>query len=299
MPEPQAPGNETDSPSQSSKQPSASGSSLDRNSSLSDRNSSLDRNSQASGGNTSPKKSPKKTPKKANVDMFHFEAPLPVKRPYHTQGSEHWDDSLMMRKRTAIRKSQNVRKAAMQFWSTAGKSVTDRMGQSEYLSLHGLISRALAPELTSKEARQAAEEDWLEDCCGEDNLSFEKFTHGLTGVADMWTDSVEELARSPGYTRCVHCLHCWGALPAQAIRGLCVLGLRPAQVLSTSPRNPPGLHPRAPAGALRGAPAFWTVPDSAPGVYYCRTTRSSSISYFGGSAGCHCATRCSPRCRAR
>jgi len=259
MPEPQAPGNETDSPSQSSKQPSASGSSLDRNSSLSDRNSSLDRNSQASGGNTSPKK----TPKKANVDMFHFEAPLPVKRPYHTQGSEHWDDSLMMRKRTAIRKSQNVRKAAMQFWSTAGKSVTDRMGQSEYLSLHGLISRALAPELTSKEARQAAEEDWLEDCCGEDNLSFEKFTHGLTGVADMWTDSVEELARSPGYTRCVHCLHCGGPCRHRRFAGYACLACGQLRFSARAQ----GTHPDYTRGRLQ-EPCAGLLPSG-----LCRTVR--------------------------
>ena len=37
------------------------------------------------------------------------------------------------------------------------------------------------------------EEDWAEDTGHGETCCLEQLTHGLTGIADMWTDSVEEL----------------------------------------------------------------------------------------------------------
>ena len=70
------------------------------------------------------------------------------------------------------------------------------MKHPTYVYIHRRISKALAPELTDEEAAEAAEEDWAEDLHGaeaEEGMSIEQYADGLFGVADMWTDTVDEL----------------------------------------------------------------------------------------------------------
>ena len=143
------------------------------------------------------------------VDRFHFEENRKGnKRPYTEQGWEEYDLPRLRAKREKIRKSVKVRNAAMQFWTLAGKAPMDLMSFEEYLQLHARISRALAPELTTEEMRQAAEEDWAEDTGHGETCCLEQLTHGLTGIADMWTDSVEELdytVRTISLSLCTRC----------------------------------------------------------------------------------------------
>ena len=67
----------------------------------------------------------------------------------------------------------------------------------QYAHIHRRISMALAPELAEDEAQEAAHEDWTEDldgCNPAEGIPFEKYSRGLFGVADMWTETVDELA---------------------------------------------------------------------------------------------------------
>lgn len=132
--------------------------------------------------------------------------------PYRMQGDEEFDAPNMLRKRDRLRKSPRLRAAARRFWTVLGvakeraaktagveaaitQQQTRRMrfiGRQDYFVLHRRITRALAPELSKREAKEAAEQDWLEDLGGARHMDFEHFAAGLFGIADMWTDDVDE-----------------------------------------------------------------------------------------------------------
>ena len=104
------------------------------------------------------------------------------------------------RKREALRHSPKVRTAAWHFWATFGVGVHGRIGHDEYKRVHRLIAKALAPELTDEEAAEACEYDWEEDLADHkaghvleaDQINFHLFSDGLLGIADMWTEHVNE-----------------------------------------------------------------------------------------------------------
>ena len=85
----------------------------------------------------------------------------------------------------------------MQFWTAAGLSAEQRMPKATYVYVHRRISMALAPELSEAEAAEAAEEDWVDDSGWlgqvQNEIAFDNYAGGLFGVADMWTESVDEL----------------------------------------------------------------------------------------------------------
>ena len=81
----------------------------------------------------------------------------------------------------------------LQFWLSAGKALSDTMSKEEYFFIHRRIAQALAPTLTEAEAEAAASDDWREDLNGAETMNFERYALGLCGIADMWTDSVDEL----------------------------------------------------------------------------------------------------------
>lgn len=83
--------------------------------------------------------------------------------------------------------------AVLQFWLSAGKALSDTMSKEEYFFIHRRIAQALAPTLTEAEAEVAASDDWREDLNGAETMNFERYALGLCGIADMWTDSVDEL----------------------------------------------------------------------------------------------------------
>ena len=71
------------------------------------------------------------------------------------------------------------------------------MPKATYVYVHRRISMALAPELSEAEAAEAAEEDWVDDSGWlgqvQNEIAFDNYAGGLFGVADMWTESVDEL----------------------------------------------------------------------------------------------------------
>ena len=116
--------------------------------------------------------------------------------PYRDQGTKAFEISPIQRKRRSIRDSSKLRSASMQFWTAAGLGEEQKMDFELYAHIHRRISMALAPELTEDEAREAAIEDWSEDLDGfdpEEGMPFEQYSKGLFGVADMWTETVDEL----------------------------------------------------------------------------------------------------------
>ena len=133
----------------------------------------------------------------ARIYQFEFEPSThkdKERTPYRLQGSRVFDKPDILRERQKLRSSTRLRSAIMQFWTTLGLRVEDRMDEETYRHVHLRCSRALAPELDESEAAAAAAEDWHEDSGRQPTISFEDFCVGLSGVADMWTDTVDELA---------------------------------------------------------------------------------------------------------
>eukprot|EP00966_Prymnesium_polylepis_P312898 7230635-Prymnesium_polylepis.1 len=67
------------------------------------------------------------------------------------------------------------------------------MPKDDYIFVHQRITKALAPELSDDEAAEAAEEDWIDDLAGGAKMTFDKYASGLFGIADLWTETIEEL----------------------------------------------------------------------------------------------------------
>lgn len=133
--------------------------------------------------------------RQAKANEFHFENGQ-NDTAYRQQGSNSWDTGDLLRARQALQDSALLRKAAMQFWEALGKAEFERLTFPEYAFVHRRISKALAPELSDDEARQAAQEDWEEDSgspAPTGSLSVDRYTQGLIEIADMWTDEVNEL----------------------------------------------------------------------------------------------------------
>ncbi len=108
------------------------------------------------------------------VNAFHFEK-SGSSMPYRMQGESNpeFESSPAREQRSAIKQSAKLRSATMQFWTTAGLKPDECMPRSTYIYIHRRISRVLAPELTEEEAEEAAEEDWLDDLKGEEEMTFE------------------------------------------------------------------------------------------------------------------------------
>ena len=126
------------------------------------------------------------------LNQFHFEAQR-SSQPYFLQGDRAFDASPLKKRRNEISRSAKVQSAALQFWSTAGLGAEQTMDRQTYFFVHRRISKALAPELSDAEAAEAAEEDWAEDAEGGQTITLAQYSQGLFGVADMWTDKVDEL----------------------------------------------------------------------------------------------------------
>ena len=99
-----------------------------------------------------------------------------------------------------LRRSHRLRNEAKRFWRAMGKTslngaagAEETLNQKEYFLLHARITRALAPELSKADARASAGEDWVDDMQGQNEfMSFDNFAKGLFGIADMWTDTIDE-----------------------------------------------------------------------------------------------------------
>ena len=123
------------------------------------------------------------------VHEFHCEG----KKNYYLKGDAKFDQQRFVVKREKLRSSPRLRNAAMQFWETLGLGVDDMMTKDDYTFVHRRITKALAPELEEDEAAEAADEDWLDDLAGNETMTFDLYANGLIGIADLWTETIEEL----------------------------------------------------------------------------------------------------------
>ena len=100
-------------------------------------------------------------------------------------------------------KSLAVKAVALKFWTLLGVGVDVPLAtRAAYMVVHRNVSAVLAPELTEEEAAEAALDDWVDDTGMVDEstgaehetseISFDEYTAGLIGIADMWTSSVDE-----------------------------------------------------------------------------------------------------------
>ena len=100
-------------------------------------------------------------------------------------------------RREALRHAPRVKTAAWSFWSTFGKSMGEEISKAEYMHVHRLIARALAPELNDEEAADAAEKDWGDDLnelelSRQRSMTFRLYLDSLLEIADMWTVDVDD-----------------------------------------------------------------------------------------------------------
>ena len=102
-----------------------------------------------------------------------------------------------------VTKSLAVKAVALKFWTLLGVGVDVPLAtRAAYMVVHRNVSAVLAPELTEEEAAEAALDDWVDDTGMVDEstgaehetseISFDQYTAGLIGIADMWTSSVDE-----------------------------------------------------------------------------------------------------------
>ncbi|KAG8470406.1 hypothetical protein KFE25_008827 [Diacronema lutheri] len=113
--------------------------------------------------------------------------------PYHQQGDPEFDAPSPMRQRKQLFDSGSAQLGvvARLFW-TAGRLPPDgAMSRATYLTIHRLICKAIASDLSESAARRAAHADWAHDAAGARSLGFGAFTGSLFDLADQWTDSVD------------------------------------------------------------------------------------------------------------
>ena len=68
----------------------------------------------------------------------------------------------------------------------------DELGRATYEDVHRLLTRALAPQMTDDEWRDAVADDWRDDLRGNGAMTLPLYIMSIFEVADLWTDSVEE-----------------------------------------------------------------------------------------------------------
>ena len=128
----------------------------------------------------------------ATGDLFAFEQRQ--EEDYRLQGTTDFDTEELLLVRANLKKSQHLRAAAIGYWEAMGKHEhEDIITETEYRFVHARITKALAPELSEEEAKAAAREDWDDDLGGATEMTLEMYLEGLIGIADQWTDTIDEL----------------------------------------------------------------------------------------------------------
>ena len=64
-------------------------------------------------------------------------------------------------------------------------------------AVHAAVGRVLAPDMPPLEAAAACADDWRGDLRGGERMTFQKYVLSIFEIADLWTDSVNELDCAP------------------------------------------------------------------------------------------------------
>jgi hypothetical protein len=117
--------------------------------------------------------------------------------PYREQGNPTYDEPSPVRKRKGLLNTGAAQLAAVAklYWDAGRLQKNASMPRDKYLVIHRLLCKALAPDLSERAARRAAEADWRHDSSEQESaatsLSFGGYTSSLFDLADQWTDSLD------------------------------------------------------------------------------------------------------------
>ena len=110
--------------------------------------------------------------------------------PYWQQGDEDFNRTLPSAQRAALRTDERVVKELERFWRVF-RSNGQPISKEQYVSVHQKFSAVLIPGLTSEEAANAAETDWVADAAGGEQMHREQFYDCLFELCDMYTTGID------------------------------------------------------------------------------------------------------------
>ena len=95
-------------------------------------------------------------------------------------------DTVELRHRSKLRHDPTVLHALSSIWSYIKKNENGYVGKEEYCNLLIRVAKVVAPHLTEAAAREAVEEDWLEDSHNGEYMTYNLFCDGIFELTDLW-----------------------------------------------------------------------------------------------------------------
>ena len=119
--------------------------------------------------------------------------------PYWQQGDMelHTEDNL--ERRAQLRSDKAVLEVLQDWWLTAQHSMRSEnqwskgttLGRDDYVRICVKIYKAMIQDYDEAEALECAQDDWRNDCKGEEELSRERFMDAMFELADVWTKTID------------------------------------------------------------------------------------------------------------
>ena len=106
-------------------------------------------------------------------------------------GEATFDLPEMKAKRAALREHPDVISALNVWWDITdadGNGVIDR---DEYILLGKALYRVIINDGNEKAAQESAENDWEEDCRGNETMDEALFKQAIFELVDLWTDTLD------------------------------------------------------------------------------------------------------------
>lgn len=110
--------------------------------------------------------------------------------PFWVQGDADLNTQAALEARARLRKMPAINHELHKWWETAqrsmqsaGDSTRDELSRDEYIRLSRLLSKAMIPDFDSKEAQQAAVEDWASDASSEGHMPRGRFMDAIFEVS--------------------------------------------------------------------------------------------------------------------
>lgn len=130
----------------------------------------------------------------AGVDAFAWEEGKQQHPQPWLAGDARFEAPEVLERRVALLRSGPISRACRQFWDTFQLQLDNEatLSLAQYEQVHRLLTRALAPEMTEAEWREAAADDWRDDLRGRSAMTLPLYLMSIFEIADLWTDTVEE-----------------------------------------------------------------------------------------------------------
>ena len=95
-------------------------------------------------------------------------------------------DKIELKHRSKLRYDPKVIDALSSIWSYMEKNEDGYVEKEEYCNLLVRIAKVVAPHLTESAAKEAVEEDWVEDSHGGNFMTYNLFCDGIFELTDLW-----------------------------------------------------------------------------------------------------------------